>query len=147
MKNTRFSLFEFAMTEIVPVLFKNLSQLIVATSFKNNFESEAKPENKTAVELYMLSDLIIENIEYFAKGLKNHTQNTMKEEGSNNNDSVLPAYNEFAEYLLQNSFSSDHHCRHQSQKVLYALGSKFFAELTEIDEFSLQKWIMSLIKK
>ena len=119
----------------------------MATSFKNDFESEAKQENKTAVELYMLSDIIIEYTEHFAKGLKDHLEGMDQDDNMDGSSNVVKSYEEFAKFLLQNSFSSDHHCRYQSQKVLYSLASKFFTEITEVEEENLPKWIMNLINE
>lgn len=56
-------------------------------------------------------------------------------------------YEEFSEYLLQNSFSSDHYCRYESQKVLHALGTKFFIPLTNESEEKLSEWILGLLTK
>lgn len=153
-KEKRFPLFEFCMTEVVPVCFQNISQLIVATSFKHPsykfkkaFEPDNKSQNKSGEELVMLSDIIIENISDFVSGLKNHHEIINVDDDNEDAISVIPTFTEFAGFLLQNSFSSDHQCRHQSQKVLCELGQKFFVELTEIDIEGLPDWIMELLTK
>lgn len=145
-KPVRYVLFEFIMTEIVVVAFKNLSQLIVATSHKGQFEKESNSQIKPAIELYMISDMIIENIEKFSEQVKMQVDKMDQDDDPNNTVSTVTSYSEFSEYLLQNSFSSDHHCRYQSQKVLHALALKFFTQVSKINADHLSVWIMELIQ-
>jgi len=93
----------------------------------------------------MLSDLITDNIVEFVTELKNHHEIITIDQDNEDAISVIPTFTEFSGFLLQNSFSSDHQCRHQSQKVLYELGQKFFVELTGIKNEGLPGWIMGLL--
>ena len=146
-KDVRFSLFEFAMTEIVPVWFKNVSQLIVATSNKNYNEGNPQSEQKHASELCMLSQLIIDNIEQFSKITKEELEKESQKDEPNEKYVNLTFFEEFAEYLLQNSISSDRYCRYESQKVLFTLASKYFMEISKPKPESLSEWIIELIRK
>ena len=145
-KDTRFSLLHHAMTEVIPVWFENVSQLIVATSHKPIYDKDLQAETKPAIELYMLSTLLLDNIDNFAIQVKEEADK-MDHDDEPPKCPSIQAYNDFWEFLLKNSFSSDQHCRYQSQKVLHALASKYFTVVTQLADENLSKWIIELMQK
>ena len=146
-KNSRYSLFEFAMTEIAPACYKNASQLIVATNNKNYNEGNSQSGHKHASELWMLSSLIIENIEHFSKRAREEFDKENQKDEPNEKYSSLSFFEEFSEYLLQNSISSDRYWRYESQKVLHALAWNYFMIVSKQKPDSLSQWIMDLLIK
>lgn len=117
----------------------------MATSQNTNYGKYIQSDQRHAT-LGDLSTLIIDNIEVLAKNIKEQLDKLDLDEPSEANQAFISAFEEFSEYLLQNSFSSDLYCRYESQKVLHALAQKFFAVVSQ-DCANISDWIMSLIQK
>ena len=133
------------MTEIAPVCFQNVSQLIVATSHTAYYEQNVSNTYKPVVALQMISNLIVQNIELFAKEVKQQSEKMDQDNQAGSFIACVTAYEDFTKFLLQNSFSFDHNCRYESQKILHCLASKFFKIVSENHPEKVSEWIWKLI--
>lgn len=95
------------MVEIIPACFENVSQIIVATSNKIFYERSIQTENRPAAELYMLSNFIIENLGELTERLKQEAERNDEDNNSILSDTTIQ-FEKFSDFLLKNSFSSDH---------------------------------------
>ena len=126
-----------------------MSQLIIATSYKYDSKTAYQDDFKRAIELKMLTKMISDNIDNFANNTKEGMNNMEvdNDEEEDHKSKAIIDFEDFAEYLLQNSFSSDHYCRYESQQILYTLATKFFTVVNQISQDDLSQWILALIRK